>query len=135
MILKNRVHAALMAITAVGVVLYWLVYFTSGATHVRSDAVYLSFENAFPLADGVMSVFLLLAAHALWQGRRSAVLWGICAGSTVLYLGCMDFLFNVEQGNFRLPQSPEMVAESLIVTWCMCFGPFTVWRSWRLLPG
>jgi hypothetical protein len=127
----DRVHAVFMTVSALGVLAYWLVYFTSGATHVRSDDVYISFENSFPLADGYMSLCFLLAAVYLWQGRRQTLLWGIAAGSTMLYLACMDFLFNLEQGHFHLPLSPEMLAECVIVAWCASFGPFTVWRLWR----
>jgi hypothetical protein len=128
---KDRLHAGFMVISALGVIAYWAVYFSSGATQVRSDNVYLSFENAFPLADGFMSLCFLLAAYFLWSARRPALLWGISAGSTMFYLACMDFLFNLEQGHFRAPLSPEMWAEIIIVAWCAGFGPFTVWRIWQ----
>lgn len=119
-----------MVIAALGTVAYWVTYFTSGATHVRSDEIYLAFENAFPLADGWMTVCYLLAAYFLWRNDRRAVLWGIAAGSAMIFLGCMDLLFNLEQAHFRAPISAEMWAEIVIVVFCLAFGPFTIWRLW-----
>lgn len=128
---SDRIHAAFMLIAAVGTVTYWLVYFTTGDTHVRTDAVYLAFENAFPLADGWMALCFLFAAWFLWRGDPRALLWGLCAGSAMIFLGCMDLLFNIEQGHFRSPMSAEMWAETVIVVFCLSFGPFTLWRLWR----
>lgn len=127
----DRLHAALMLIAALGTIAYWLTYFGSGATQVRKDAVYLSFENAFPLADGWMTLCYLLAAFHLLRGNARAVLWGLCAGSAMIFLGAMDLLFNLEQGQFRWPLSAEMWVETVIVASCWLFGPFTIWRLWR----
>lgn len=127
----DRLHAIFMLIAAAGTIAYWLTYFSSGATQVRTDAVYIAFENAFPLADGWMTLCFLLSAFFLWRSDRRAVLWGICAGSAMIFLGCMDLLFNIEQGHFQAPISLEMAAEIVIVVFCLCFGPFTVWRLWR----
>jgi hypothetical protein len=73
----------------------------------------------------------LLSAFFLWRGDRRAVLWGVCAGSAMIFLGCMDLLFNVEQGHFAGPISAEMWAEIVIVLFCLSFGPFTIRRLWR----
>lgn len=127
---RDRTHAVLMVIAALGTIAYWVTYFTSGATHVRTDEVYLAFENAFPLADGYMAVAYLLAAWHLWRGERRAALWGIVAGSAMIFLGCMDLLFNIEQGHFAGAISAEMWAEIVIVAFCLAFGPFTIWRMW-----
>ena len=127
----DRVHAGFMLLAALGTLAYWLVYFTSGATQVRGDEVYIPFENAFPLADGWMALCYVLAAYFLWRGDRRALLWGLCAGSAMIFLGCMDLLFNLEQDHFRAPISAEMWAEIVIVAFCLSFGPFTIARIWR----
>lgn len=132
---SDRIHAGFMLLAAAGTLAYWLTYFTSGATQVRADAVYLAFENAFPLADGWMTFCYLLAAYFLWRGDRRALLWGLCAGSAMIFLGCMDLLFNIEQGHFRPPFSAAMLAEIAIVVFCLSFGPFTIWRLWRQKPS
>jgi hypothetical protein len=127
----DRAHAAFMLLAALGAAAYWITYFSSGATQVRTDEVYLAFENAFPLADGWMALGYLLSARFLLRGDRRAVFWGICAGSAMIFLGLMDLLFNLEQGHFRGPIGAELWAEIVIVAFSLAFGPFTLWRLWR----
>lgn len=126
----DRIHAVFMVIAAIGTIAYWVVYFTSGATHVRTDEAYLAFENAFPLADGWMTVCFLIAAFFHWRGDPRGVLWGLCAGSAMVFLGCIDLLFNIEQDTFA-HLGPAMWAEIVIVAFCLIFGPFTIHRMWR----
>ena len=128
--LPDRVHAALMGVATLATLAYWITYFGNGATMVRSDNVYTSFESAFPVADGWMALSYLLAAVFLLKGDRRAVLWGICAGSAMIFLGAIDVLFNLEQGLFT-HGGPEMAAEIVINIFCWIFGPFTIWRMWR----
>lgn len=129
--LADRAHAGFMLLASLGTLAYWLTYFSSGATQVRTDEVYLAFENAFPLADGWMGACYLLSAFFLWRADARAVLWGLCAGSAMIFLGCMDLLFNVQQAHFSAPISAQMWAEIVIVVFCLSFGPFTIWRLWR----
>jgi hypothetical protein len=127
---RDRVHAGFMVLATVATLAYWVTYFMSGATMVRSDNVYTSFENAFPVADGWMALSFLLAAIFLLKGDRSAVLWGICGGSAMIFLGGIDILFNIEQGLFT-HGGLEMAAEIVINLFCWTFGPFTIWRMWN----
>ena len=127
----DKGHALAMLLAALGTIAYWAVYFSSGATQVRTDAVYIGFEDAFPLADGWMTLCYLLAAWFLWRADRRAVLWGLCAGSAMVFLGSMDLLFNIEQGHFAHAPSAEMWAEIVIVMFCWGFGPYTIRRMWR----
>jgi hypothetical protein len=61
-------------------ILYWCDYYTSGAVHVRQDAVDHAFESAFPLADAWMAARSLLGAPLLiaflWRNRRAVLSWG-----------------------------------------------------------
>jgi hypothetical protein len=129
--IADRLHAVWMILIAVLVAAYWGTYFLSGATQIRADAVYIGFENAFPLADSWMAIAFLLAARSLWRGDETAVLWGCCAGSAMIFLGCMDLLFNVTQGNFSLAPTPALLAEMLIVAVCLVYGPFAIHYCWR----
>jgi hypothetical protein len=80
-----------------------------------------------------MALCYLVSAWFLWRADRRAVLWGLCAGSAMIFLGCMDLLFNIEQNHFRAPIGAEMRAEIVIVVFCLGFGPFTIWRLWRAI--
>ena len=89
-----------MLVVAAGTLAYWLAYFFAGAVQTADDAVYTGFENAFPLADGYMTVAYVAAALLLLRGRPLAVPVGIAAGSAMVFLGAMDTLFNLEHGKY-----------------------------------
>ena len=110
---SDRIHATLMLLAALLTAAYWAVYFTSGDTQLRQDAVYLGFENAFPLADGWMALCYLLGGIALLQQRPTAVLWGLCGGSAMIFLASMDMLFNFQQGHFALALTAPLLLHAL----------------------
>ena len=120
-----------MLLVAAGTVAYWLAYFFAGAVQTAPDAVYTGFENAFPLADGYMTVAYVAAALLLLRGRVLAVPVGIAAGSAMVFLGGMDTLFNLEHGKYA-DMTPEMAIEAVINVACFTFGPLTMVRLWRI---
>jgi hypothetical protein len=126
----DRVHAALMFLAALGTVAYWTAWFTTGAVRTADDAAYVAFENAFPLADGYMTVCWVVAAVLLLRGRATAVPVGIAAGSAMVFLGLMDTLFNLEHGKYTT-MTGEMAVETAINVACLTFGPATTVRLWR----
>lgn len=127
---RDRVHAGFMVLATLATLAYWVTYFMNGATMARTDDVYTSFENSFPLADSWMALSYLVAAIFLLKGDRRAVLWGICAGSATIFLAAIDTLFNIGQGLYS-HGGPEMAAEIVINLFCWTFGPFTIWRMWN----
>ena len=128
---RDRVHAILMMLAAAGTVAYWVSYFASGAVRTASDPVYVGFEDAFPLADAYMSAAFVASAILLLRGRALAVPFGIVAGGAMVFLGCMDVLFNLEHAKYRA-MTAEMSVEAAINLACFFFGPFTVVRLWRI---
>lgn len=125
----DRWHAALMRLSGVVTVAYWIEYFSSGKVRTETDRAYVEFENAFPLADGYMAALFLLTAHYLHQRKEEAVPMGIAAGSAMTYLAGMDILYNLEHGKYR-SMTPEMAWETLMNVFCVVFGPFTMLRMW-----
>ncbi len=121
----------MMLAVAAGTVAYWLAYFAAGAVQTADDAVYTGFENAFPLADGYMTVAYVAAALLLLRGRVLAVPVGIAAGSAMVFLGAMDTLFNLEHSKYA-DMTPEMAVETAINVVCFTFGPWTMVRLWRI---
>jgi hypothetical protein len=109
---------------------YWIVFFTGGEVQASESECYLVFERAFPLADLWLAATCVAAAEALRRGRESAVLWGIAAGSAAVYLGCMDVLYNLENGMYAR-WSPPMAGELAINLYCLSFGPFLLAYFWR----
>lgn len=127
-----------LILTAVVTVLYWIVFFTTeGIVQTRTDEVYLAFERAFPLADAWLVVTSALAARGLLRVHPGGFLWSPLAGSSLIYLGLMDILFNLENGIYAA-LSPSVAIEVVINLFCVIFGPVliaTVWsRRHLLLP-
>ena len=120
-----------MATAALGTVAYWVAWFATGAVQTSADPTYLAFENAFPLADAWMATCYVVSAALLLSGRVAAVPWGIAAGGAMVFLGCMDVLYNLEHGKYA-DMTGEMAIETAINLACLGFGPFTIWRLWRI---
>jgi hypothetical protein len=109
---------------------YWAIWFSQrdwiASEHTRA---YEEFENAFPLADTWLGVASLLALVTLRQRRPSALLWLVCAGSAGLYLFCMDFLYDVENGIFT--KGGGGAFEAVIVALTLFFSVTVLTWSWR----
>jgi uncharacterized membrane protein (DUF2068 family) len=119
-----------LAVAAVGTTAYWLVFFTSGAVHVQRDAAYLAFEKAFPLADGWMAACAVLGAVGLWRGRPWGLLFGLLAASSLVFLGCMDVLWNLNSGSYAIGNN-AMKAEIAINVFCLAGGSLLILYLWR----
>ena len=119
-----------LAVAAVGTTAYWIVFFTSGAVQVQRDAAYLAFEKAFPLADGWMAACAALAAVGLWRRRPWGLLFGLLAASSLVFLGCMDMLWNLNTGSYAIA-SGAMTAEIVINVYCLAGGLLLIPYLWR----
>jgi hypothetical protein len=125
-----RLVIAFLALTAAGTTLYWIVFFTSGAVHVRDDAIYLAFEKAFLLADTWMAACALLGAVGLWRRWSSGFLFGLLAASSMIFLGCMDVLFNLNEGNYSIG-SASVAVEIVINVALLAGGTLLIAYLWR----
>ena len=117
-------------VAAVLDLLYWVVFFTSGAVQTSQDPLYLGFERAFPAADAWLGVAALVCAEGLRRRRPWAVLYGIATGSAFIYLGLMDTLYDLEHGMY-FTLSGEMLGEVAIEAACFIFGPLLMSYVWR----
>ncbi|HEU5439795.1 MAG TPA: hypothetical protein VFU88_10950 [Ktedonobacterales bacterium] len=89
-----------MAVALLLTVAYWVIWYGVDRDLLASShaAAYYAFENAFPLADGWLVLALLLGIVNLARRRPAVVLWTLLAGGAGIYLGCMDVLFDLENG-------------------------------------
>jgi uncharacterized membrane protein (DUF2068 family) len=124
------VAIAYLAVAAIGTTAYWIVFFTSGAVQVQGDATYLAFEKAFPLADGWMAACAALAAVGLWRRRPWGLLFGLLAASSLVFLGCMDVLWNLNTGSYSIGSNP-MKVEIAINVFCLAGGSLLILYLWR----
>jgi hypothetical protein len=127
-----KILAALLILGAIVTVAYWANYFIAGDVRVLPDYWYGAFEDAFVVADGWMALCMFAAGIGLWRGSRRGALFGLMAGSALLYLAAMDITFNVEHGLYALlPHSGAMIAEAWINASSLGLGVATLAMSWR----
>ncbi|MGD0143133.1 MAG: hypothetical protein ABSC92_08245 [Rhizomicrobium sp.] len=130
--MKTRLLAALLLLSAVVTVLYWLNYYSGGDVRVSDARWYTAYEGSFPVADGWMAFCLFGAGIGLWTGRAWGARFGLLAGSALLYLAAMDITFDVENGLYALAaHSDPMKFEIVINVWSLALGVATVLLSWR----
>ncbi|WP_131809351.1 hypothetical protein [Mycobacteroides immunogenum] len=125
---KNWVAAVLVAF-AVGILGYWISFFTSGEVHAAKDACYLVFQRNFPAPDGATALFGVISAVGLVRNKDWAVLWGLVAAGGILFLGLIDISYNVWNGMYS-SFSAAMLAENMINIVCMTLGPFLIYFLW-----
>jgi hypothetical protein len=128
---RDRILAALLILSAVVTLLYWINYYSGGDVRVSDGRWYTAYEGSFPVADGWMAVCLFFAGIGLWMGRPWGARFGLLAGSALLYLAAMDITFDVENGLYPLAShSDPMKFEIVINLWSLALGVATVLVSW-----
>ncbi len=109
---------AIMLFAALLTIAYWVVWFGVDRNLLASShaAAYYTFENAFPAADGWLTLTLLLGAFGLARRRPWALLWGLLAGGAGVDLGGMDVLFDIENGIYLVPKGGDPSAVAIEIT-------------------
>lgn len=125
-----RAVTVMLWISAAATVMYWATFFTSGAVRTSGEAAYLAFERAFPAADAWLVIAAAISALMLARRDPRALLWGLVAGSSFVYLGLLDTLYNLENGKYASIDG-AMAAEVIINLFSLTFGPFLIIYVWR----
>ncbi|HEV2371327.1 MAG TPA: hypothetical protein VGS19_04080 [Streptosporangiaceae bacterium] len=95
---QRRLVVGLLAVAALIVAAYWVVWFLVDRSALASSArpAYYEFENAFPLADGWLALCIVASIITLARRRPSALLWLLAGGGAGFYLATMDVLYDIE---------------------------------------
>lgn len=113
--------------------LYWILYFTGTTAGGAAHAEVALFESAFPVADGIFALVLVVAGIGLLRARPYGVFALIIAGSAALYLGILDITFYAGQGLYRPLGAPA--AFQLLINAVTVGGGFLAmrygWKFWR----
>ena len=125
-----RAVTVMLWISAAATVMYWATFFTSGAVRTSGEAAYLAFERAFPAADAWLAIAAAISGLMLARRDPRALLWGLVAGSSFVYLGLLDTLYNLENGKYASIDG-AMAAEVIINLFSLTFGPFLIIYVWR----
>lgn len=118
-------------------VAYWVIWFGIDRSILASSQApaYFTFENAFPAADGWLTITLIIGALGLARRRLWGLFATLLAGGAGVYLGCMDVLFDLENGIYQVPRgadpSPVFIEITInVLTFALSIFILTyVWRS------
>jgi hypothetical protein len=122
---RIQLIARLQLLTAAGLFLYWILYFTVGVAPDNPPPGYFVFQNSFTFADLILALLLTRAATYLLGANPIRRVIGrglslICAGA-LLFLGGLDISFNF-QNQIYLTWSIDMALEVAVNIWCLGFG-------------
>lgn len=120
----------LAALTALGLILFWIGFFTIGLAPETPPPGYFVYEHSFPLPDLILAGALLVTARLLAQGKAAGkTLALVCAGA-LIFLGVLDFSFNFQNGMYAI-SVVDLILNAFINLWCVVFGLWIAVRMHR----
>jgi hypothetical protein len=129
-----RVIAILETLTALGLVLFWLAFFTVGLAPATPPAGYFQFEHSFPLPDLLLAGLFIVAGRCLLdvqpERRRLGRSLSLVGAGALTFLGVLDISFNLQNGMYAISLQDTLLALA-INAWCVAFGTAVVLRCWR----
>jgi hypothetical protein len=131
---REKILALLQIATGVGILAFWLLFFTVGLAPAKPPACYFAFEHAFPLSDTILALALLASGRDIlrggWWGRKVSL---VCAGG-LLFLGIIDFSFTAQNGGFT-GAIVDAMQSAIISLWCIVLALLLITAQGLLKPG
>jgi hypothetical protein len=95
----RRKVVTLLVAASVVIVAYWVAWFAHRSLVASTTGTpYTWFEDAFPAADGLLVIAMVVGARALVRRSPTALLWLLMGVGGGLYLFAMDVLYDLEHG-------------------------------------
>jgi hypothetical protein len=130
----QRVVAILEIITALGLCLFWLAFFTVGLAPANPPVGYFQFEHSFPPPDLLLAGLFLVAGCCLLdmrpQRRRCGRSLSLVGAGALMFLGALDISFNLQNGMYAISLQDTLLALA-VNAWCVGFGAALVLRCWH----
>ncbi len=121
--MRDRVAACLMLATGGGIMAFWVLFFTAGLAPDPAPPCYFAFEHSFPLPDLFLAAALMAAGVLVLSGRSAGRKLALAASGALVFLGSLDFSFNIQNGVYRVSPA-ELFSNAGINLWCVGFGIF-----------
>jgi hypothetical protein len=122
-----------MIITAMGILLFWVVFFTIGLGPQNPPPCYFVFEHSFPVADTVLAIALLISGILLRRNRPFGKDLGLASCGALIFLGLLDTSFNLLNGMYAI-SAMDTLLNGFINAYCIIFGAgaFIVLKNHRI---
>ncbi len=116
---------SLLFFTAAGIGTYWTLVFFGVFEIIDVVPGYKDWFMSFPLADGWIAVCALISGIYLLRGNPAAGVFGIAAGSGLIFLGLCALLYGF---NTRLlfNITGEELIEIAIKLYCLSVGSYFI---------
>lgn len=124
----------LAILTAVGLVLFWIGFFTIGLAPDNPPTGYFAYEHSFPVPDITLSVVLLIGAVFCLKGHGQGTTILAAGGGALVFLGILDMSFNFQNGMYSISVI-DMILNAFINLWCVIFGAAIVVKMMKVSRG
>ncbi|MGD2295599.1 MAG: hypothetical protein PVF22_07160 [Candidatus Aminicenantes bacterium] len=127
-----KIAAVLELVLAAGIVSFWIAYFSADIVQISDPVLkqkYLAFESAFPVADGYLSIVLVIGGIGLLRKKSFGRLFSLIGAASLIFLGLLDVSFNTLHGIYCLGfvEAAMNLAINLI---CLGSGVFLILVVW-----
>lgn len=113
--------AVLELLTGIGLILFWIGFFTIGLAPENPPPCYFAYEHSFPLPDIVLAIVLLASGILLLSGNPRGRKLSLVAAGALIFLGLLDFSFNIQNGVYMI-STLDLILNAFINVWCVGFG-------------
>jgi hypothetical protein len=113
--------AVLELLTGIGIILFWIGFFTIGLTPENPPQCYFAYEHSFPLPDIILSIAILASGILLLKNNASGRTLSLVCSGGLMFLGILDFSFNIQNGIY-MTSMLDLVLNAFINVWCVGFG-------------
>jgi hypothetical protein len=127
---RGSVIPILQIMTALGIVLFWIGFFTIGLAPETPPPCYFAFEHSFPLPDILLAFTIFSAAVLLLKGHRLGRTLSLASSGALIFLGLLDFSFNIQNGMYAISVA-DTILNGFINGYCVMFGIVVILRLQR----
>jgi len=113
--------AILELLTGIGLILFWILFFTVGLAPKNPPRGYLEYEHSFPLPDGLLAILMLVSGTLLLLNNPLGINLSLVAAGALVFLGVLDFSFNIQNGLYKTSKM-DLVLNAFINIWCVGLG-------------
>jgi hypothetical protein len=121
-----KTTSVLQLLTGIGIILFWVGFFTVGLAPESPPPGYFTYEHSFPLPDTVLSITLIIAGVLNLRGAAATRTLSLASAGGLIFLGLLDFSFNIQNGMYALSMA-DLVLNGFINLWCVGFGAWLLY--------